>query len=197
MFTGIVTHTGRVASLEKRGDLRLTIETDMDLAATAIGASIACSGVCLTVVAKHNGGFAADVSAESLACTNIGDWQVGTRINLEKSLKVGEELGGHIVSGHVDGVVVIEEIIPEGDSHRFTFGIPERLARYVAVKGSICLNGVSLTVNDIRDEAAESLFTVNIIPHTLQLTAFCDARPGDQVNVEVDILSRYIDRLRS
>lgn len=193
MFTGIVTDLGRLAARENAGDgdLRLVFETAFDLAGIEIGASIACSGCCLTVVAKDAGRFSADVSAETLSKTTLGDWQVGRPVNLERSLKLGDELGGHLVYGHVDGVARVEAIEPEGESLRFLFSAPEELARYIAPKGSVALDGVSLTVNEVEAER----FGVNIIPHTAQVTSFGTLAPGDRVNLEIDMLARYVARL--
>ena len=191
MFTGIVTDIGRVRSIEQRGDTRLIIETVYDTATIAMGASIAHSGACLTVVDKGPGWFAVEASAETLACTTLGDWQVGTPVNLERAMKVGDELGGHIVSGHVDGVGQIVARRAEGDSVRFTFEVPMALARFIAEKGSVALNGVSLTVNKVEGNS----FGVNLIQHTLNHTTFGDGDIGTRVNVEIDMLARYVARL--
>lgn len=191
MFTGIVSDLGRVREIEQRGDTRLTIETAYDTEGIDIGASIACSGPCLTVVDKGAGWFAVDASAETLSKTNMGDWKVDTRVNLERAMRVGEELGGHIVSGHVDGVATIRAMTPEGDSTRFTFEAPDDLMRYVAPKGSVCLDGVSLTVNEVDGNT----FGVNIIPHTASVTTFGAYAPGGRVNIEVDTIARYVARL--
>jgi riboflavin synthase len=191
MFTGIVTDLGRVRALDKRGDTRIEIETAYDTAELDLGASIACSGPCLTVVEKGPGWFAVDASAETLARTTLGDWVVGTPVNLERAMRVGDELGGHIVSGHVDGVAAVLDTVPEGDSVRFRFAAPEVFERYVAPKGSIALDGVSLTVNEV-DGAT---FGVNIIPHTLRLTTLGTLGAGDRVNFEVDTIARYVARL--
>lgn len=193
MFTGIVTDLGRLAAREDagQGDLRLTIETAYDMAAVEIGASIACSGCCLTVVEKGAGSFTADVSAETLSKTTLGAWQVGQPINLERSLSLGDELGGHLVYGHVDGQAEVARIAPEGDSLRFGFEVPADLARYIAPKGSVALDGVSLTVNEV--DGAE--FGVNIIPHTAEMTTFGSLKRGDRVNLEIDMLARYVARL--
>ena len=185
MFTGIVTDIGRIRSIEQRGDTRIVIETAYDTASIAMGASISHSGACLTVVDKGPGWFAIDASAETLACTNMGDWQEGGRINLERALCVGDELGGHIVSGHVDGVGTLLSKTPEGASQRLTFEVPADLAPFIAPKGSVCLNGVSLTVNEVDGNT----FGVNLIPHTLENTTFGDAAPGDRINVEIDMLA--------
>ena len=191
MFTGIVTDIGRIRSIDQRGDTRIVIETAYDTASIAMGASISHSGACLTVVDKGPGWFAIDASAETLACTNMGDWQEGGRINLERALCVGDELGGHIVSGHVDGVGTLLSKTPEGASQRLTFEVPADLAPFIAPKGSVCLNGVSLTVNEVDGNT----FGVNLIPHTLENTTFGDAAPGDRINVEIDMLARYVARL--
>ncbi len=191
MFTGIITDIGRVRSIKPRGDTRFEIETAYDTSTIEIGASIACSGACLTVVEKGEGWFAVDVSAETLAKTNLGGWAEGTPINLERSLRLGDELGGHIVLGHVDGVGSVASIDPEGDSLRFRFEVPAALRSFVAPKGSIAVNGVSLTVNEV-DGAT---FGVNIIPHTQQMTTFGKTSPGDRINLEVDVLARYVARL--
>ena len=197
MFTGIVTSLGTVAAIEPRGDLRMTIASDYDPQSIAIGASIACSGVCLTVIEvgpdrRRNSWFAVDVSAETLARTTLGRWRAGTPVNLERSLKIGDELGGHLVFGHADGVAVVKDRVSQGDSMIFRFAAPPALAPYIAEKGSIALDGTSLTVNAV----AGSEFAVNIIPHTLAVTSFGARQAGDEVNVEVDMLARYVARLR-
>ncbi|OAN70791.1 riboflavin synthase subunit alpha [Jannaschia sp. EhC01] len=191
MFTGIITDLGEVRALEHRGDLRARIGTGYDMGTVDLGASIACDGVCLTVVAMGDDWFDVDISAESVSKTNIGAWEVGSRLNLERALKVGDELGGHIVSGHVDGVAEIVEMHDEGDSTRFTFHAPGDLGRFVAPKGSVALNGTSLTVNEV-DGAR---FGVNIIPHTKEVTTWGAAKVGDRVNFEIDTLARYVARL--
>ena len=190
MFTGIVTDVGRVAAVERRGDTRFEIATAWDTSGIALGASISCSGACLTVVAMRPGAFAVEASAETLACTTLGGWREGSAVNLERALRVGDELGGHIVSGHVDGVAKTVSRRPEGDSVRFTFEAPDSLARFVASKGSVALDGVSLTVNEV--EGAR--FGVNIIPHTLSHTTLGELRAGDAVNMEIDMLARYLAR---
>jgi riboflavin synthase len=196
MFTGIITDVGVLRLREQRGDTRFVIDTAYDVARIDIGASIACSGVCLTVVDKGNEAgqnwFAVDASAETLARTNLGDWQQGRRINLERALKIGEELGGHIVSGHVDGIAVIEDIRPEGSSLRYSFQAPAELRGFIAEKGSVALDGASLTVNEVSD----ARFGVNIIPHTQSETTFGTMKIGDRVNLEVDTLARYVARLK-
>ncbi len=191
MFTGIISDVGRVRSIEKRGDTRITIETGFETGGIEIGASIACSGPCLTVVDKGAGWFAVEASAETLACTTLGSWTEGTRVNLERALRVGDELGGHIVSGHVDGVARILDSKPEGDSVRFEFEAPAELKQYIAAKGSVALDGVSLTVNAVTN----ACFGVNVISHTRACTTFGGRKAGDQVNLEIDMLSRYVGRL--
>ena len=194
MFTGIVTDMGEILELEQRGDLRARIGTSYDIAGIDIGASIACSGVCLTVVAlgaTPRNWFDVQISAETVNLTNVGGWKVGKRINLERALKVGDELGGHIVSGHVDGVAEVVGVRPEGDSLRVTFRAPEALAKFIAPKGSVALDGVSLTVNEV-DGAT---FGVNIIPHTAAMTGFGTLQPGDRINIEIDTLARYVARM--
>lgn len=196
MFTGIISDIGTVRSAEQRGDLRLAIACDYDMASVAIGASIACAGCCLTVVDKGMDWFAVDLSAETVSLTAQGAWTPGQRLNLERALKVGDELGGHIVTGHVDGVGEITDVHDEGDSHRVTIRLPGDLAPLVAPKGSITVNGVSLTVNDVRDEAGGTSFGVNVIPHTWTVTTLCDLAPGRPVNLEIDVLARYLARMR-
>ena len=192
MFTGIITDIGRIRTLENRGDLRARIETGYDTAGIDIGASIACDGVCLTAVALGGDWFDVDISAETVSKTNIGDWAEGGRINLERALKVGDELGGHIVSGHVDGVAEVVAMRDEGDSTRVTFRAPEDLARFIAPKGSVALNGTSLTVNEV----AGRDFGVNLIPHTQEVTTWGLVKQGDRINLEIDTLARYVARLR-
>jgi riboflavin synthase len=191
MFTGIVTDLGAVRSVQGQGDIRLEFHTGYDMGGVPAGASICCSGICLTVVDKGADWFAVSVSAETLARTTIGDWSEGTLVNLERALKVGDELGGHIVSGHVDGVARIVSITRENNSRRFEFKVPGALRRFIAKKGSVALDGVSLTVNEV----AGNQFGVNLIPHTLAATTLGAARPGDRVNLEVDMLARYVARL--
>lgn len=195
MFTGIITDIGTISAIEERGDLRVTVQTGYDTAGIAIGASVANSGVCLTVVSKAANSISFDVSAETLRCTASGMWSQGARLNLERALKVGDELGGHIVTGHVDAVGQIASITAEGDSKRFTFQMPASVAPYVAPKGSICLNGASLTVNEVSDDDLGHWFTVNIIPHTAEWTTFGTAKAGDEVNIEIDVLARYLFRM--
>jgi riboflavin synthase len=191
MFTGIITDVGAVRAMEKKGDTRIEIETRYDTHEIELGASIACSGPCLTVVEKGDGWFAIEASAETLSRTTIGGWKVGTRVNLERALRVGDELGGHIVSGHVDGIASIVDARPEGDSVRFEFEAPSALMPYIAEKGSIALDGVSLTVNEV----GETRFGVNIISHTSAHTTFGERGVGDKVNLEIDMLARYVSRL--
>ncbi len=194
MFTGIISDIGEVIKITQRGDTRFDIATSYDVEGIDIGASIACQGACMTVIEKGTepqNWFAVEVSAESLAKTTLGTWQAGTKINLERALCAGEELGGHIVSGHVDGVGEIISIKDEGDSQRFVFKVPDDLARFIAPKGSVTLNGTSLTVNEV----ARSTFGVNIIPHTQKVTTWGDVSVGDKINVEIDMLARYVARL--
>jgi riboflavin synthase len=196
MFTGIVTDVGIVRSAEQRGDLRLQIETGYDTASIDLGASIACSGVCLTVVDKGEDWFAVDASAETRSRTASGMWHEGARLNLERSLRLGDEIGGHIVTGHVDAVGSVVGTCAEGDSTRVGVSVPRELGAMIAAKGSITLDGVSLTVNDVRDaEDSSTHFSVNIIPHTAQQTTLQDITPDRQFNVEVDTLARYIARM--
>jgi len=196
MFTGIVTDVGSVRSVEQRGDLRLTIATGYDLATVDLGASIACSGVCLTVVDKGDDWFAVDVSAETVSRTASGLWREGAPLNLERSLRLGDELGGHIVTGHVDAVATVVGTCPEGDSLRVGLSVPRALGPMIAAKGSISLDGVSLTVNEVREaEDGTTHFAVNVIPHTAQQTTLGQIAPGQQLNVEVDVLARYLDRM--
>ncbi|MCK4867836.1 MAG: riboflavin synthase [Alphaproteobacteria bacterium] len=192
MFTGLITDVGRLRAREplEKG-VRFEIETGFPMDEVAIGASIACSGACLTVVEKGADWFAVDVSAETLDKTTLDGWQAGRRINLERSLRLGDELGGHIVSGHVDGVAEIVDRGADGEATRFTIRPPAELAHFVASKGSVALDGVSLTVNELSDGG----FGVCIIPHTAAGTTFGDLRPGDRVNLEIDMLARYVARL--
>jgi riboflavin synthase len=195
MFTGIITALGTIREISPLGgghDMRLVIATPWpDTASIAIGASIACSGCCLTAVAVGEDWFAVDASAESLSKTTLGRWKVGSRVNLERSLRVGDELGGHLVSGHVDGLGEAISAIPENASTRWRFRVPDELARFIAAKGSVAVDGASLTVNDVQG----STFGVNIIPHTASVTTFGTLAPGDGVNVEIDTLARYVGRL--
>ncbi len=196
MFTGIITDVGTVQLITKRGDTTIKIATAFDPATIAIGASIACSGPCLTVIAKGgkegDAWFSVEASAETLSKTTLGAWAAGTRVNLERSLKVGEEIGGHIVSGHVDGVGDVVSVTPEGDSTRYKIRAPKQLAKFIAAKGSICIEGTSLTVNEVEGTA----FGVNIIPHTAKVTTWGGIKAGDKVNIEIDMLARYLSRLK-
>ncbi|SDY40738.1 riboflavin synthase [Citreimonas salinaria] len=191
MFTGIVTDKGTIRGVERRGDIRARIGTAYDTSGIQIGASIACDGVCLTAVALGEGWFDVDVSAETVSKTNLDTWTEGKRVNLERALRVGDELGGHIVSGHVDGVAEITAMQDEGDSTRVTLRAPDALARFIAPKGSVALNGTSLTVNEV-DGAS---FGINFIPHTKAVTTWGEACVGDRVNLEIDTLARYVARL--
>src|SRR5437660_4720102 len=197
MFSGIITDVGRVRRLSRApgeaGGLEATIATAYDSAAIPLGTSIACSGPCLTVVAVEPGGFSVQASAETLTCSTLGDWVEGTQINLERSLRVGDELGGHVVSGHVDGVALLLDRRPEGESVRFVIEAPPALMPFIASKGSVALDGVSLTVNEV----AAGHFGVNIIPYTLAHTSLGEAQPGQRLNLEIDPLARYVARLLS
>jgi len=197
MFSGIITDVGRVRRLHRApggaGGLEATIATAYDSAAIPLGASIACSGPCLTVVAVEPGAFSVQASAETLACSTLGDWAPGTPVNLERSLRLGDELGGHIVSGHVDGVARLLDRRPEGESVRLVIEAPATLMPYIAPKGSVALDGVSLTVNEV----ADGHFGVNIIPYTLAHTSLGEAKPGQRMNLEIDPLARYVARLLS
>ena len=193
MFTGIIQSVGRIARLEPRGgDIRLTVDTgSLDLSDVQLGDSIAVGGVCLTAVTLDAKGFAADVSNESLSLTTLGKLKPGDGVNLEKALRLADRLGGHLVSGHVDGVGKVVSIVPDGRSQRWTFEVPASIARYIAAKGSICIDGTSLTVNEVQGNR----FGVNLIPHTVDNTTFAARRVGDGVNLEVDVVARYIERL--
>ena len=193
MFTGIVQSVGRIVRLEPRGgDVRLHVDTaDLDLADVQLGDSIAVSGVCLTAVTLDAQGFSADVSNETLSLTTLGRLGAGDPVNLEKALRLADRLGGHLVSGHVDGLGKVVSIVPDGRSQRWTFEVPANLARYIAAKGSVCIDGTSLTVNEV----AGTRFGVNLIPHTVAHTAFHARRVGDAVNLEVDVIARYVERL--
>ena len=195
MFTGIITDIGTVRSVEQRGDLRLTIGCAYDMATIDLGASIACSGACLTVVDKGDGWFAVDVSAETIGRTAPGHWRQGARLNLERALRMGDELGGHIVTGHVDALGTIVEATSDGDSTRLSIEVPSALGPMIAPKGSISLDGVSLTVNDVDDGDGVTRFTVNIIPHTAAHTTLGALSASGAVNVEIDVLARYISRM--
>ncbi|MCH2168043.1 MAG: riboflavin synthase [Oceanicola sp.] len=191
MFTGIITDIGTIAALEQRGDLKARIACNYAVDSIDIGASIACDGVCLTVIDRAENWFDVEISAESVSKTNLDVWEVGRKVNLERALRVGDELGGHIVSGHVDGVAEIVEMRDEGDSTRYVFRAPPALARFVAPKGSVALNGTSLTVNEV-DGAT---FGVNLIPHTKEVTTWGQSAVGDRINIEIDTLARYVARL--
>lgn len=195
MFTGIITDIGRIESAEQSGDLRLTISCAYDMAQVDLGASIACSGVCLTVVDKGDHWFAVDLSAETTSRSANGMWSEGAQLNLERALKVGDELGGHIVTGHVDGVGEVEAAVEIGGSIRMTVIAPETVAPYLAPKGSVALDGVSLTVNEVENLSDGVRIAINLIPHTAAQTTFAKVAPGRQVNIEIDILARYLGRL--
>ena len=198
MFTGIVTDVGTVRNAEQRADLRLTIGCSYDMSGVDLGASISCSGVCLTVVDKGEDWFSVDVSGETLSRTAEGLWHEGARLNLERALRVGDELGGHFVTGHVDCVGTVVGVCPEGGSSRIGITVPADYAPLIAPKGSITLDGVSLTVNDVRQaEDGATHFSINIIPHTASRTSLGDSAEGRQLNVEVDVLARYLDRMIS
>ena len=194
MFTGIVTDVGQVRHIEMRGDTHVVIATNYDVSDVEIGASIACSGACMTVVDKGNANdrwFAVTASGETLSKTTLPDWKVGDPVNLERPMHIGDELGGHIVTGHVDGVAELVGEVPEGESVRMIFEVPVNLARFIAAKGSVALDGVSLTVNEVDG----TRFGVNIIPHTQKVTTFGRLKPGMKVNLEIDLLARYVARL--
>jgi len=197
MFTGIITDIGAIRAVEQRGDLRLVIQCGYDTSGVDLGASIACSGVCLTVVDKGADWFAVDASAETISKTAGGMWAQGRRLNLERALKIGDELGGHIVTGHVDGIGTVSAISPEGDSHRVVVTVGAAIAPFIAAKGSVTLDGVSLTVNSVADNADGSAsFGLNIIPHTWDVTALGDLTVGQAVNIEIDVLARYLARMQ-
>lgn len=194
MFTGIVTDVGRVRHVEKRGDTHIVISTNYDMSGVETGASIACSGICMTVVDKGSGKdnwFAVTASGETLSKTNLAGWKVGDPVNLERPMRVGDEFGGHIVSGHIDGVAVVKQVALEGESTRMTLEVPAALSKFIAPKGSVTLDGVSLTVNEVDG----THFGVNIIPHTAKVTTFGRLKPGSKVNLEIDLLARYVARL--
>ncbi|MDF1801919.1 riboflavin synthase [Thalassovita sp.] len=192
MFTGIITDIGEVQELEQRGDLRARIKTRYDMASVDMGASIASDGVCLTVIEKGADWYDVEISAETVSKTNLSDWSVGRHVNLERALKVGDELGGHIVSGHVDGVAEVVAMVDDGDSTRVTLRAPAELAKYIAPKGSVALNGTSLTVNEV--DGCD--FGINFIPHTKENTTWGRVKVGDRINLEIDTLARYVARLR-
>ena len=191
MFTGLVTDIGKVKELVKQGDLKVVITTSYDTNFISMGASICCSGVCLTVVDKGECWFAVEVSKETTDSTTVGSWKVGTAVNLERSLQLKDELGGHIVSGHVDGTAELMALEKEGDSHRLSLLVEPKLAKFIAPKGSITLEGVSLTVNSVEGNG----FEVNIIPHTWENTSFKFLTTGNYLNIEVDVIARYVERL--
>lgn len=194
MFTGLVTDVGEVVSRKDGGDTRFVIRTSYDLGSVALGASIACSGVCLTAVSFNGDTFAVDASGETLGVTTLKSWQPGTQVNLERSLKLGDEMGGHIVTGHVDTMGEIVTLRQVGDSWFVQIAVPADYGVYIAKKGSIAVNGVSLTVNEVADQAGSTIFDLNIIPHTWDVTAFNTAMIGDAVNIEVDLMARYMAR---
>lgn len=197
MFTGIITDIGTIRHADQAGDLRLVVGCGYDMDGVAIGASIACSGVCLTVVEKGEDWFAVDASAETVRRTASGMWTAGRRLNLERALKIGDELGGHIVTGHVDSIAHVRAVAPEGESHRVELEVDAGIAPFVAPKGSITLDGVSLTVNEVADQAdGTTIFTINLIPHSWDVTTLNELTPGRQVNVEIDVLARYLARMR-
>jgi riboflavin synthase len=194
MFTGIVTDVGKVRHLEKRGDTHVVISTNYDVAEIDIGASVACSGICMTVVDKGGTSdrwFAVTASGETLSRTTLGHWKVGHPVNLERPVRVGDEFGGHIVTGHIDDMAEVVRVASEGESTRMVFEVPVGLSRFIAPKGSVALDGVSLTVNEVDG----TRFGVNIIPHTAKVTTFGRAKPGSKVNLEIDLLARYVSRL--
>lgn len=197
MFTGIITDVGQVESVDQRGDLHLRVASAYDMDSVDIGASIACSGVCLTVVEKGLDWFAVDVSAESLSRTAAGLWAPGARLNLERALRVGDELGGHIVTGHVDGIGTLVSATRQGDSTRILISAPATLAPSLAPKGSIAIDGISLTVNEVEDQPDGSVhFGINVIPHTAQMTTLDTLQPGREFNLEIDVLARYLARMQ-
>ena len=195
MFTGIVSDVGTIRSVEQRGDMRVVIDTAYDTAHVDLGASIACSGVCLTVVDKGVGWFAVDVSGETLSRTPPTQWQHGAPLNLERAMKLGDELGGHIVTGHVDGVGEVIGVCPEGDSRRIGIRVAPALAPFLAPKGSVTVDGVSLTVNEVADREDGTHFAINLIPHTQSVTTLGGLAMGVRVNIEIDVLARYLQRM--
>ncbi len=199
MFTGIITDIGTIDRVEARGDTRVVVSTTYDTAGIDLGASIACSGVCLTVVDKSPAGvpgwFAVDVSGETIARTAAAQWTQGRRLNLERAMKLGDELGGHIVTGHVDGIAQVVDVRAEGDSKRIAIRVPTEIAPFVAAKGSVTVDGVSLTVNSVDDAADASTFGINVIPHTQAMTTLGAVVPGQAVNIEIDVLARYLQRM--
>jgi riboflavin synthase len=197
MFTGIVTDIGTITQAHQQGDLRVRVSTSYDTESIDLGASVSCSGVCLTVVDKGPGELAFDVSNETISRTATDQWTEGRRLNLERALRLGDELGGHIVTGHVDGIGTVVDVHEEGGSHRVTIAADKDLAPYVAAKGSITVDGVSLTVNDVADTDDGVHFMLNIIPHTAEVTTFADLKPGQAVNLEIDVLARYLQRMEA
>ena len=197
MFTGIITDIGTIEMIEQRGDLRVRIATAYDTATIDLGASISCSGVCLTVIDKGPNWFTVDVSGETVSRSAQGQWNEGRRLNLERAMKLGDELGGHIVTGHVDGVAEIASVTPAGDSRVIAFKLARDLAPFVAAKGSVTIDGVSLTVNTVSDAADGTTFAVNIIPHTQAVTTLGALAPGQAVNIEIDVLARYLQRMQA
>lgn len=191
MFTGIVTDLGEVRSVVKTGDTRFEFNTQYDTDGIEIGASICCSGACMTVIDKGPDWFAISASDESLSCTTMGDWLPGSPVNFERSLKMGDEMGGHIVSGHVDGVAEVVSVTPENESTRLQFRVPDGLTKYIAPKCSVAIDGVSMTVNEVQG----GIFGVNVIPHTQEITTLGQFKPGSRVNLEIDMLARYVARL--
>jgi len=191
MFTGIITDIATVRAIKKTGDTRFEFTTSFDTSKIVLGASIACNGACMTVVQTGDDWFAIEASAESLSRTTLGDLSVGSKVNLEQATRVGDELGGHIVSGHVDGVAILTKRVPEGDSLRLTFEVPDEFAKYIASKGSVTLEGVSLTVNEVDGNT----FGINLIPHTQTETTLGSKQPGDRINFEIDMLARYVARM--
>ncbi|WP_336232733.1 riboflavin synthase [Thalassospira sp. CH_XMU1458] len=191
MFTGIITDIATVRAIKKTGDTRFEFTTSFDTSKIVLGASIACNGACMTVIETGGDWFAIEASAESLSRTTLGDLVVGSKVNLEQATRVGDELGGHIVSGHVDGVATLTKRVPEGDSLRLTFEVPEAFAKYIASKGSVTLEGVSLTVNEVDGNT----FGINLIPHTQNETTLGSKKPGDRINFEIDMLARYVARM--
>ncbi len=199
MFTGIITDIGRIARVETRGDMRAVVACGYDVTTIDLGASIACSGVCLTVVDKapagDDGWFAVDISGETVSRTAQGQWTEGRRLNLERAMKLGDELGGHIVTGHVDGIAEVVDVYNEGDSRWIGMSVPGELAPFIAPKGSVTVDGVSLTVNDVADRGASTRFSVNVIPHTQAMTTLGELETGQAVNIEIDVLARYLQRM--
>ncbi|TPG15563.1 riboflavin synthase [Sphingomonas oligophenolica] len=195
MFTGIISDIGAIESIERTGDTRIVVRTAYDTTTIDLGASIACSGVCLTVVDKGSGWFAVDVSGETIACTAQGQWTEGKRLNLERAMALGDELGGHIVTGHVDGIAAVIGVCADGDSKRIGFRVGTEIAPFLATKGSVTIDGVSLTVNAVKDDGNTTDFAVNIIPHTQAMTTLGALDAGQAVNIEIDVLARYLQRM--